>query len=178
MQKLYPDFGRIEAPSARHVNKRNFRLWHIESRCTQNELLFGVDLEFSSKISKKSQLKIEEKEDIGNIWFQQDGATCHTRLKKLFGGPFTTRSQPILEDLDINILSADINPNSNIPDYLPLVDSRRPFIKVTDILYAILLDSFLFRQETIPCHSRVVCMTFHSKHLSWTTSPTMSSSTL
>lgn len=25
MQKLHPDFGRIEAPSARHVNKRNFR---------------------------------------------------------------------------------------------------------------------------------------------------------
>ena len=22
--------------------------------------------------------KIEEEEDIGNIWFQQDGATCHT----------------------------------------------------------------------------------------------------
>ena len=43
---------------------------------------------FSSKISTKRPLaivitneflftKIEE-EDIGNIWFQQDGATCHT----------------------------------------------------------------------------------------------------
>ena len=80
----------------------------LKSRHTQNESLFGADFipeallgHFSSKISKERPLqsirdryrpmlneflftKIEE-EDIGNIWFQQDGATRHTAEATLDG---------------------------------------------------------------------------------------------
>ena len=56
-----------------YVNKQNSRIWGTEnshthtfkSRRTQNNLLFGAD--FGPKI---------EEEYIGNISFQQDGATC------------------------------------------------------------------------------------------------------
>ena len=54
-----------------------------------------------------------EAEDIGNIWFRQDGATCHTaettlvffiafsKNKKLFGGPYSIYHD-ISKHFDIN----------------------------------------------------------------------------
>ena len=77
------------------ANKKNCRVWGIErSRRTQYDSLFGMDFgqeaqlgHFSSKMSKEWPLhsmlnnflftNIEE-ENIGNIWFQQDGSTSHT----------------------------------------------------------------------------------------------------
>ena len=65
----------------------------MKSRRTQNESLFGAD--FGPEAKNKSRdrysqwrslsghveqiffTKIKE-EEIGHIWFQQDGATCHT----------------------------------------------------------------------------------------------------
>ena len=72
----------------------------LQSRCTQNESLFGANYKleaqrrffFENKQAEAVTVnadrywamlneflftKIEE-EDIGNIWFQQDGATCHS----------------------------------------------------------------------------------------------------
>ena len=63
------------------------------------------------KLNEFSFIKIEE-EDIGNIWFQQDGATSHTGESKL--GVF----RPVFEDRVINrradfvrpSLSSDVTP--------------------------------------------------------------------
>ena len=40
--------------------------------------------------------KIEEEQDIGNIWFQQDGATCHTAEATL------DVLRPVFKDRNIN----------------------------------------------------------------------------
>ena len=57
------------------------------SRRTQNELLFGADFgpeavavngdRYRAMLNEVLFTKIKE-EDIGNIWFQQNNATCHT----------------------------------------------------------------------------------------------------
>ena len=72
----------------------------MKSRRTQNESLFGADFgpeaigpfffeneqgeavtvnidRYRAMLNELLFTKIDE-EDIGNIWFQQDGATCHT----------------------------------------------------------------------------------------------------
>ena len=59
----------------------------LKSRRTQNESLFGAENEQAEAITVNGDhywallneflfTKLEEK-DIGNIWFQHDGATCH-----------------------------------------------------------------------------------------------------
>ena len=64
------------------------RTHKLKSRFTQTESLFGADFwcsqavivngdRYRSMLNELLFTKIEE-EDIGNIWFQQDGATCHT----------------------------------------------------------------------------------------------------
>ena len=89
-----------------YVDKQNYRIWSTEnpqtlqSRRTQNEPLFGADFgpghnwaifsenaqgetvtvngdRYRAMMNKFLFTQIEE-EGIGNIWFQQDGVTCHT----------------------------------------------------------------------------------------------------
>ena len=54
----------------------------LKSRRIQNESLFGAEAvtgngdRYRAMLNQVLFTKIEEK-DIGNIWFQQDGATCY-----------------------------------------------------------------------------------------------------
>ena len=85
-----------------YVNKQNCRIWGTEirtytlkTRRTQNESLFrGVIGSFFFENEQGEAITVNgdcylamlneflftiiKKDDIGNIWFQQDGATCHT----------------------------------------------------------------------------------------------------
>ena len=57
-----------------YVNKQNCLIWGL-CRRTQNES--SITIVIGQCWTNFCSPKIEEK-DIGNIWFQQDGATCHT----------------------------------------------------------------------------------------------------
>ena len=80
-----------------YINKQNCSIWgsenphaYIEEPYNQNESLFGEDWAVTvygdrcrAMLNEFLFTKFEEK-DIGNICFQQDGATCHTTEARLY----------------------------------------------------------------------------------------------
>ena len=75
------DFGKkiIFSDEARfdlggYVNKQNCRIWGTEN---PHAYIQGEANRYRAMLNLFLYTKLEE-EDIGNIWFQQDSATCHT----------------------------------------------------------------------------------------------------
>ena len=52
-------------------------LGHFSSKMSKERPLLSMGHRYPAMLNEFCSKKIEE-EDIGNIWFQQDGATCHT----------------------------------------------------------------------------------------------------
>ena len=74
------------------VQKHN---WAIFFENEQGEAVTVNGDRYRAMLNEFMFIKIEE-EDIGNIWFQQDGATCHT-AKATFNV-----LRPVFEDCIIN----------------------------------------------------------------------------
>ena len=64
-----------------YVNEQNCRIWGTETQFLfeneQGEAVIVNGDRYRAMLNEFLFTKIE-KEDIRNIWFQQDGATCHT----------------------------------------------------------------------------------------------------
>ena len=76
-----------EAHLISYVNKQNCRIWGTENphayigpfffENVQGEAVTANDDSYRSMLKEFLFTKVEEK-DVGNIWIQQDGATCLT----------------------------------------------------------------------------------------------------
>ena len=86
-----------------YVNNQNCRIWSLLVRILVQRHNWSILLRKWARRGRYSHVeRIFEEEDIGNIWFQQEGATCQTAgsklniLRSVFGDHIISRRADIV----------------------------------------------------------------------------------